>query len=125
MTKGSIIYFKAAGKCARLEGMAGKICQAKVTEIRDDIETLEIHGEVMIECLPTHRTISGADFFNMGALVPISSIIDCEYFKTKNCPDLNYDCVNCELPCIKKFGCLKAKPSLCKQCDFTGFCGRS
>lgn len=69
---GDIVFYKGAGKMARCEGMAGKIVQATVERVCCDRESLDVYGEAMLSVMPDHRTLTGADFHNLGSLVPVS-----------------------------------------------------
>lgn len=63
---GQRITWKAAGKVARLEGKSGQLVTGVVMGIRGD--------DMSVMVMPDHRTIPGAVFPNLAAMVEIKDI---------------------------------------------------
>lgn len=61
---GQQITYKSKGKLARLEGKAGQFVTGVVLEVRGD--------EVSV--MPDHRTVEGASFKNLAAVIEVKSI---------------------------------------------------
>jgi hypothetical protein len=58
---GQRVQFKPAGKCARLEGMAGKLVTATITALHPE--------ENAVSLMADYRTLPGATFKDMGSFV--------------------------------------------------------
>lgn len=65
MKIGQRVKWKAAGKVARLEGMAGKIATGVVEDILDDKAIV----------MPDHRLPKTADFSGMRAAVDLTDLL--------------------------------------------------
>ena len=64
---GQRVQYKPAGKCARLEGMAGKLVTATVTYI--DPKEPEF-----VSVMADYRKLEGATFKDMGSSVPTKNL---------------------------------------------------
>lgn len=64
---GQRVQYKPAGKCARLEGMAGKIVTATVIDVNPN-------SPEFVSVMADYRQLEGATFKGMGSSVPTKNL---------------------------------------------------